>query len=106
MIVELPLTSDPSQSFTVQLGDVKYYVAARYNDRNGVWTLDLSDDATRQPIITGMAIVLGVDLLDAYNLGIGRLIAVDGSSMSEDATASDLGVRVALYWLSPDEVLA
>lgn len=103
MIAELPLSSDPSQSFTCQLGAVKYYCEAKYNSRNGVWSLDLYDDAARSPILLGMAIVLGVDLLEPYNLGIGRLVAVDGNATDRDATADDLGTRVTLNWISPDE---
>lgn len=106
MIVELPLSSDPAQSFTCQLDDVKYFIEARYNSRNGVWSLDLSDDATRVPILTGLALVLGVDLLEPYNLGIGRLIAIDTEGRGRDATADDLGTRVTVNWISPDETFA
>lgn len=105
MILELPLSADPSQSFTCQLGNVKYFIQVRLNSRNGVWTLDLADDASREPMIVGVPIVLGVDLLGAYNFGIGSLIAVDLSATGKDATADDLGTRVSLYWVSPDEVL-
>lgn len=106
MIAELPLSADPAQSFTCQLGGVKYFFDVRYNSRNGVWTFDLSDDATRTPILSGVAIVLGVDLLEPYNLGIGRLLAVDGEGRGRDAGADDLGSRVTLNWISPDEALA
>lgn len=105
MIVELPLTADPAQAFTCKLGDTKYFFEARYNSRNGVWALDMYDDATRQAVILGMAVVLGVDLLEPYNLGIGRLVAMDSAGMGRDATADDLGSRVGLYWISPDEVI-
>lgn len=105
MILELPLAADPAQSFTCQLGTVKYFFVVRYNSRNGVWTMDLSYDASREPIIVGVPIVLGVDLLGAYNFNIGSLIAVDTSGTARDATADDLGSRVLLYWVSADEVL-
>lgn len=106
MIVELPLSTDPAQSFTCQLGGVKYYMEARYNSRNGVWTLDLYDDATRTAILLGLAIVLGTDLLEPYNLGIGRLMAVDTNNSGTDAGADDLGSRVTLNWISADETFA
>lgn len=106
MIIQIPLSADPAQSLTVQLGDVKYYFEARYNSRNGVWTLDMYDDATRAPIVLGMALVLGQDLLAPYNLGIGSLGLVDTSAQSKDAGADDMGDRVVLCWVSPDEVIA
>ena len=103
MIVELPLSSAPAQSFTTQLGDRKFYFEVRYNSRNGVWTLDMFDDASREAIFSGLAIVLGVDLLDPYNFDLGALIAQDKTGQGKDATADDLGSRVALYWVSNDE---
>lgn len=105
MILELPLSSDPAQSFSVQLGQVKYYIEAQYNSRNGVWTLDLFDDASRVAIVRGIALVLGVDMLAPYNLGIGTFIALDNTGQGLDAGQDDLGTRVAVYWLSPDETL-
>lgn len=105
MILELPLTADPAQTFTCQLGDIKYFIQVRFNSRSGVWTLDLLDDATRVLLLAGAPIVLGVDILEACNFGIGSLIAVDLSSTGLDATVEDLGTRVALFWVSPDEVL-
>lgn len=105
-VVELPLSSAPAQSFTTQLGDKKFYIEVKFNSRNGVWTLDLYDDASREALLLGLPILLGVDLLDAYNLPYGGLIAIDRTGQGKDAGADDLGSRVALYWVSPDEEFA
>lgn len=106
MILELPISSDPAQSFTCQLGATKYYFVVRYNSRNGVWTLDLYNDATRAAILLGLALLTGSDLLEPYNLGIGRLLVVDGEGRGRDAGADDMGGRVTVNWISPDEVFA
>lgn len=103
MIIQMPLTSDPSQTFTTQLGSVKYYFEVKFNSRNEVWTLDLYDDASRDVIALGLPIVLGQDLLEPYNFGIGSLVALDANAQGQDAGADDLGARVFLYWASPDE---
>jgi hypothetical protein len=103
VIIQIPLTADPAQNFTTQLGAVKYYLEVKYNSRSGVWTLDLYDDATRAVIALGLPIVLGQDLLEPYNFGIGSLVAIDLNATSTDAGADDLGTRVALFWTSPDE---
>lgn len=105
-IVELPLTSDAAQSFSVQLGDAKFYFEARYNSRNGVWALDMYDDATRSEIAIGLAILVGQDLLDPYNFPYGALVAIDRTGLGKDAGPDDLGSRVALFWVSPDEDFA
>lgn len=103
MIIQIPLTADPAQNFTTQLGEIKYYFEVKFNSRNGVWTLDMYDDVTRAVIALGLPIVLGQDLLEPYNLGIGSLAALDLNATSTDAGADDLGTRVALFWTSPDE---
>lgn len=103
MIVEIPLSSDPAQTFTVQLDRAKYIFSMKFNSRSGVWTLDMSLASTKAVILQSIPILLGVDLLYPYNLGIGRLIAGDTSSKGLDATADDLGTRVKLFWYSASE---
>lgn len=105
MIIELPLNASPAQSFTCQLGDIKYFFEVQYNSRSSVWTMNLSDDSTRTRMLSGVPLVLGVDLLGPYNFGIGSMIVLDKTGQGLDATANDLGDRVCLYWISPDEVI-
>lgn len=105
MILELPLSSDAAQIFTTQLGEAKYSFDVRYNDRSGVWTLDLYD-ASAVLIAASLPMVIGQDLLEPYNLGIGSLLCVDTTGQGLDAGPDDLGDRVKVYWFSPDEVTA
>lgn len=105
MIVELPFSSDPAQAFTTQLGDEKYIIEAKFNDRSGVWTIDLYD-ATQQPIALSLPLLLGQDLLEPYNFGMGRILCVDETELGKDAGPDDLGSRVKVYWFSSDEVTA
>ncbi len=105
MIAELPFSSDPAQKFTSQLGDAKYTIEAKYNDRSGVWTFDLYDGTSQQLMVASVPMVLGQDLLEPYNFGIGRIICIDTSKQGVEAGPNDLGVRVKVYWFSEDEVL-
>lgn len=106
MILELPFSSDPAQVFSTQLGDTKYTIEAKYNDRSGVWTIDLYDGPTRELIVASLPLVIGQDLLEPYNFGIGRILCVDGAGQGRDAGHDDLGERVKVYWFSPGEVIA
>lgn len=106
MILELPLSSDAAQIFTTQLGDAKYTFDVKYNDRSGVWTLDLYDASTQLMMVASLAMVIGQDLLEPYNFGIGSLLCVDSSGQGLDAGPDDLGDRIRVYWFSPDEVVA
>ncbi len=106
MIAELPFSSDPAQKFTSQLGDAKYTIEAKYNDRSGVWTFDLYDGASQQLMVASVPMVLGQDLLEPYNFGIGSILCVDANGTGIDAGPDDLGDRVKVYWFSADEVIA
>jgi hypothetical protein len=103
---ELPFSSDPAQTFTTQLGDKKFGFDVRFNDRSGVWTFDLSDDTTKAVLLQSVPLVLGADLLEPYNLGIGRMVVIDTERRGRDAGPSDLGDRVKVYLVGADEVIA
>lgn len=103
MILTLPFTADPARECVTQLGAVKYILTTRYNDRIGVWALTIADFVTQAVILDSLALVLGTDLLAAYSLGIGSIVVNDEDGTGLDAGPDDLGVRVKVYWFSPDE---
>ena len=76
-MVIIPFTSDNFRSFNCALDGVTYDFSQNYNERNGAWSFDLADHATGLPIISGVPILLGCDLLAPYGLGIGSMFAVD-----------------------------
>jgi hypothetical protein len=104
MILELPFSNHPAHTFVTQLGDQKYGFDVKFNDRSGVWTLDLSDDTTKEVLLQSVPLVLGCNLLGPYNFGMGAMLVVDTSNQGKDATADDLGERVKVYWFSEDEL--
>jgi hypothetical protein len=63
------------------------------------------DEATQTPLLLGVALVLGTDLLQPHNLSIGYLLVVDETGVGTDAGYDELGTRVNVYWVSPDETL-
>src|SRR5208282_1439881 len=78
--LELPPSTDRPQRFTTQLGSAVYQFDLRWNDRSNVWTMDISDPVSGNPILSGLTVVLGADLMKPYALGIGILIVVDETS--------------------------
>lgn len=103
-ISTLPLTSDVSQQFTCQLGENKLQFDVRFNDRQGVWLMAVTDVVTDTKLVDGVAILLGTELLHPFNLSLGYLVAIDEDGTNKDAGADDLGSRVNVYWVSADEV--
>ena len=100
MIIQLPLTSEPSQNLTVQLGAAKYDIYVRWNDRANVWCLDFTDNITSITFLSGIPLVLGADLFFPYAANIGSLVVNDEDNTGMDAGPDDLGNRIQVYWLS------
>ena len=101
----LPLTSDPSRSFTTDLADGKYTIETRYNERSESWTFDVTRDVDQVRLLSGVPLLIGQDMLAPYALQIGGLIAADMGADELDASPEDLGERVIVTWLSQDELV-
>jgi hypothetical protein len=104
MIIRLPLSSDPIQTFTIQLGSVRYIFKVQWLDRANYWIMDVISDTTATILVAGIPIVLGCDMWQPFLLGNGSLMAWDESGSFTDAGPDDLGTRVNVYWFSTDEV--
>lgn len=100
----IPFTSDPAQSFRVSLDGNKYQIDARYNDRSGQWTLDITTEPDGTLLVAGIPILIGQDMLAPYVLGIGGLAATDLQTGGVDAGPDDLGDRVTVTWFNEDEM--
>jgi len=74
MIVrELPIISDPSQSFTTTLSGRRCDFLVNYNAVSDRWAFDLSIDSIL--VVAGRRIVSGVDLIKPFAIGIGAIVA-------------------------------
>jgi hypothetical protein len=96
----------PNYRFSTSLGDTTYRFNVRWNSRDEAWYFDLSDDEG-DLIVTGVKIVLGALLVARSaddRIPNGALLAGDTSNTGIDATLDDLGVRVFVYFYSPDEL--
>lgn len=98
---EIPLSAQP-QSFTIQLLGVVYQMTLQWrNNAQGGWVLDIADEAGA-PILSGIAVVTGTDLLGQYAyLGFGGSLYVINSAGGDDApTFTDLGTDTHLVFVT------
>ncbi|WP_431207513.1 phage baseplate plug family protein [Burkholderia cepacia] len=98
---EIPLTPDP-QTFTVTLSGVIYRLTVQYRAAGGTgWILDVAD-ANGNPMVNGIPLVTGTDLLGQYAyLGFGGRLWVQGAASPDDVpTFDDLGVGSHLFWVT------
>lgn len=106
-IREIPLTSDGAQLFNVVIGGVTYSFFISYNTRENIWTLDISSEAVK--LVSGVALVGGVDLLKQYDIGFTGLWMVNVTDSEFDASGDNLGTDVLLFLVdqvSIDEAIA
>jgi hypothetical protein len=101
-IYKIPLTSVP-QSFSIVLGGVHYLVNLHWNaaEQMQSWVIDIAD--TQAPIVSGIPLVAGCDLLEQYKyLGFnGGLVAyVNGSD--ERPGYEDLGDAGNLFFVTTE----
>lgn len=97
---EIPLIA-ANQSFRVTLIGVTYAMKVRWSAPSACWVLDIAD-TNDVPIITGIPIVTGADLLEPYKtLGIGgQLIAQTDYDTDAVPTFDNLGSLGRLYFVT------
>lgn len=102
-MIEIPLTSEGAQRLSMTLDGVDYIFVVKYNPRAGIWSLDVTNQLTGRTR-TGIAILIGGDIMSPYNIGIKNLYAINVVNPKLDATDSNLGTEVRLFVLTDEEV--
>jgi hypothetical protein len=62
------------QQFGTIINNQRVTIRLRWNLTSGRWSFDLSIDDL--PVLTGRRVVSGIDLLSAFNFGIGAIFAL------------------------------
>lgn len=105
-MIEIPLTSDGEQKFSMLLDGMLYNFRVIYNTRanppNGLWSLSIASGGVE--LVNGAAMLIGGDILSPVNIGLKNLFMINTTESSEDATADNLGTAVRLYHLTDAEV--
>lgn len=86
------------QSFTVTLGerDITFRLDWMPYQFIPKWNLNLYEGDT--PLVLGLILAVGCDLLEAYHLGIGKLVLV-----GDEPTLENLGTNNSLVLVGEDE---
>ena len=101
MIHTIPLKNQ-NQTFSIALANATYTFLIVWNDYAAAWELDISD-AAGVKIISGIALVTGIDLLAPYaylNFGGTLTCSTDGNTDAVP-TAVNLGSSAKLYYTTP-----
>lgn len=98
-VFRIPL--NPPQILPVSIAGIQYVLTLQYrNVAEGGWILDIAD-SSGNPIIRGIPLVTGSDLLAQYKyLGIpGELWVQNSSDPAAVPTFTDLGTVTNLYFV-------
>lgn len=98
MIYEIPLTAAP-QKLTITLAGVTYRLTVLWNEAAQIWNLDIAD-ADGVPILEGLAMVAGVNLLEQFDylhFGGGLYAQTDGGYL-HPPNFTNLGTSGHLYF--------
>lgn len=98
-LFEIPLNPQ-AQSFRVSLAGVQYTLTLTWRtDVQGGWVLDIGD-AQNNPLIQGIALVTGADLLAQYAyVGIKGKLIVQSDGQNLAPTYAGLGTTSKLYFV-------
>jgi hypothetical protein len=99
----IPLLPTP-QTLSITLAGVQYNLSVWWNNVSQNWMIDIFD-INNNPIVTGIPMVTGVDLLEQFGyLGFGgQLIAQTTNDPDVVPTFADLGSTGNLYFVVPAE---
>lgn len=99
-LYRLPLQPVP-QRFEIDFLGVTYVLSNRWNDEAAYWMLDWFD-ANGVPLVMGMPVVAGVNLLEPYaSLPAGTLAVITEGDPNASPTLLSLGTDSNLYYLPP-----
>lgn len=97
---EIPLSPVP-QTFLISLGDLQVRLTFKWNYVAGYWVLDI-EDPVNGPMVTGIPVVTGVDLLEPYGyLGFtGQLIVQSQANIDDIPTLQTLGGDGLVFYVT------
>ncbi len=96
-VAEIPLpTGNYNFEQNIVLNTRNIRIEVKWNNVGEYYSLGMYDIDNEVPLCYGIPILLGVDLLANYKLGLGVLVAVDLSNTNQDCGIDDLGDRVRL----------
>lgn len=99
---EIPLDPE-AQKFAVPLGSNTYTMEIQFNDSNSTWFMDLYSEDGLTPLVRGIPMVTGVNLLEPFGyLGIGvELYVQTDTDPNKMPTYENLGLDSHLYMVVP-----
>ena len=101
-MIEIPLPNDPMQLFNIILNGQKYDIEVKVNARADFWTISFLQEGT--PVVQGVPMVGGVDILRQYAVPIKNMFMVNLDDVRLDPDIDGLGTVSKLFLLEDSEL--
>lgn len=101
-MIEVPLSSDPEQLFSITLLGQTYDCRVTLNSRSGVWSISFSQSGV--DIVRGVALLGGVDILKQYAIPVKNAYVVNLDATNQDPSKDNLGISSKLFILTDEEL--
>jgi len=101
-MINIPLTSKSEQLFSIVINTTKYDMRVILNSRTGIWSLDLA--AGGVDLVSGIALLPGVDIFKQYNLDIGIGCIVNLENPRQDPSRDQFGKLSRLFIVTEEEL--
>jgi len=102
-MIEIPLTNNPEQFFSVTLTDITYNIRVLLNSRTlPKWSISfyIGDVA----VVEGVMLCGGVNILSQHNIAVKNAYVINLDDPAQDPTREDLGTDSVLVILTDEEV--
>lgn len=100
-LTKLPVDSlRANYSFRASLDGTTFVLSFRYNERAGLWIVDIADDQ-ENIIVSGLPILLGTLLTERFsykNIPIGDLFVLNLEKENEEASRDNLGTNALVLY--------
>lgn len=101
-MIQIPLLTEPAQSFSIVIGEEEYNFRVIYNAREETFSMDISGTDFE---IGGINLVGGCDILKQYSIPIENMFVIDLTGEGTDPTIDNLGVGNALVIATDAELI-
>jgi hypothetical protein len=103
-LVPTPSQGSPHSRMSVALSGATYRIAWAWNERDRTWSFSMWDPSGA-PLVQGVRVVLGVDLLAWAPAGDRRppypIVVIDPSKTYAEPGRDTLGTRVKVVYMEP-----
>lgn len=91
----------PSQSFSITLEERSVDITISWNSRASFWSMSISENDSF--LIRGIALKVGLNLLEQYNFELGALLVVDVTNSGLEANLSNINSSAFLIHFTQEE---